>query len=353
MTDNSNTSKFLFETKTIHAGNLFKILEAIMPYKLDSYIDSLTPIYFYDGESDFLVEIEDNKDYTLVKFSTRIPQSIINKIEKKFLEDEKIFFLMLEELGLLNSTFLFDAKNMAIVSFEDFKISHNRTANYNDLFVVHDNKRIGIIKEPDKVFAFSTSYKTMAFDTAVLALFNKLGYITGSNRERTAIGCTFATIIAGLYEGVAYDLLVDEINMELSDDKKMTDYIKVKVADANIYGTNNFTKVAGLKTDRLKRILGKEEEPIVGEVIDDFVVKGGETAFLSRIIQIGLNVFLNHIEGGYRPINVEIDIPDIGARRITINNGAAFILPEKGVQFQDSNYWMQVFNSEHVALVMS
>src|SRR3990172_3990797 len=116
-------SKFLFETKSIHSGKAYKILKSIMAYGLDTEIDSITPIYFYAGNPRYLVEIEDNENYCLVKFLVSTGSDIEEEIRKNMLANEDAFFNLIEEMGLSKETSLFDGKNLSPITFEDFEMN--------------------------------------------------------------------------------------------------------------------------------------------------------------------------------------------------------------------------------------
>lgn len=347
-------SKFLFETRSIHSHLAYKILKSTMAYQLDEKVDSITPIYFYAGNPRFLVEIENNETYCLVKFLVSTTKDIEDEIMKNMNQEEEAILSLFEEMGLSNETFLFDAKNLASVSFEDFEMNTEKKVQDNDIFCVE--KGVGIITSLDVIHVFRTTLKTQAMDLSIFSLYNRLPFIQNPKNALTFSGCFLSTIISGLFSGIKFDKIQEDVGTELNNSDVLNSYIASKLGGVQVNNSHISRMISSLKINKFREALNikdKKESVIEGEVI----LKEGETAFLSRIIDMGLNKFISKLPtNNGKATEVKIDIPNIGARKIWISEGAAFVIPDNKnpeSEYNDLGYWISLLGSDDVCFAMS
>jgi hypothetical protein len=341
-------SKFIFETKSIYAEKSYKILRSTWASDLDKEVDSINPIYFYVGDTDYLVEIEDTPNLCIIKHLISVPMSVREEISKSMLANEEALFNMLDEMALVGEVFLFDAKNLAVVTFDDFEMNIEKQVGRGDIFCTE--KGAGIIKLTDLIHVFSAATRSEAFDLSIFSLYNRSPYIQNPKSSLVFDGCLLSTIVSGLFSGVQIEEIQDEANSEL-DKVQLEQYIQSKLGGIKINTVYINRMIGVLKIDNLKEILNKKEDNIIDAEI---VMKEGETAFLSRIMEMGLNIFMSKLPANNgKPVQVEIDIPNIGAKKIFLRAGAAFIVPENNDTYKDLAYWMSLLNSDNVAFAMS
>jgi hypothetical protein len=340
-------SKLVFESKSVYAEKAYKILESIMVFDLHVEVNPINLIHFYSGDPRYIVEIEDFRSYCLVKFLICTPLEVEYDIKKSMLANEEAFFNLIDELGLVGDTFLFDGKNMAPISFEDFEMDTEREVHNNEIFIT--NKSVGLIKTTDSVFVLGTASKVEAFDLSVFSLYNRLPYLQTPKKSPTFVGCLLSATVSGLLSSVKIEEIEDVINTELNH-VELTQYVDAKLGKLVAHNIFMDRMIGSLKLNKLKEIIN---EPKDFTVDAEIVMKDGEIAFISRIMEMGLNRFLTKLPNNDKVTEVEIDVPNIGAKRMFLRRGAAFIVPENHETYKDLGYWISLLNSDNVCFVMT
>ncbi len=333
-------TKINFERVPI-TSNINGILYSTMYYNLPAIMWSNRRMYIYKYDVLDLIELEYNEKEDLLTVYDFLHSPDNTRGIFNIGNIDTYYTGYFHSAGLGNKRFLFDVTTKLPVSYNDFQYTEHPKLITPYTALVLDKKDGGYITDNAAVIVYAATSAAKELNNGILATLNEAVNIIKPVKGVDPFGSAVMTVVASMYSDIDIEELFNNMKGISLEDRLKNTYGIVSFMDKTI--NEDIRKLSPRKFNEAIRKIIPE---------NDFANRdfSGDEIYLSDILAWGLDGFIKTIKNPSKMVKIILDAEQQTIRSMYILKGAAFISP---ATIKDTHYFMELFDSDNVVLVMN